>query len=893
MLEIVLKSVLITTVIYIFYRLFLQRETFFQSIRVYFIIGILASFILPLIIIPIYIEYEPIITKEIINDSFPILENIPKKEAIANFETIKEPFNWMLLISRLYVIGILIFLIKLSIELLSLMSLIYKSKKRKVGKYTFVETKKELSPFSFFNYIVCNKSQFNSDELKDIITHEEVHVLQKHSLDILLIQLLVIMQWFNPFVWLYKKDTQQNLEYIADKVAQEKSNTKKTYQYLLLKTSITTNPFALSNNFFNSHLKKRIMMLQKSQTKRLNQLKYVLLLPLIAVFLYAFNTKKVYVPKEDTYSFKSIEKNKSDSIIQFKSPIPKEKLTRLSSNFGLRIHPITKEPKFHNGVDIVAKKGTDVHATADGVVIKAEFDTKKGHYIQIQHANHFQTNFHHLEKIKVSVGDKVNVGDVIATVGNSGASVGSHLHYEIQKNGKHMNPVKYLDYSNVDLERRNIYKINSHSTDDYINNITAKFNQMYKPVKIRFSNITRNAIGNITGFVIETKLKESHKFVKNISSNSKNEIKDFTFEYLKSTDEIILKMLNKGRFVEISINENGSKTIMHTVKPTPIFKKNKFKFTITKTSSDKDLEKIKTDLKSKNITINYEELKRNADNEIINIKLNVKNNLSQVNMSANNNSGISNVTIFIDGDSIAVSKGNSDNIYISNQVNASVSTDNHGKKQYLVKKGDTFYSIAKIHNISVEELHQLNSGIKNNLIVGLYLFVSKKAKDKHKEKTNAVSSYTNNFRTDSTVSINGQVNTNQANNFVGVGNSNAYSYSIDDNQDSETTYTVNGKIVSKETLNNLDPKKIAEVSVYRDKNRVDVQLKNGKYKHYSTISKRIAVSVIKVENRHQAKFYYGNNEISYKEALKLVRKKYQNLDIIKNMETNIVNIRDK
>jgi len=187
------------------------------------------------------------------------------------------------------------------------------STKQRVASYIYVITRKALSPFSFFNWIVFNPKQFNARELDQIITHEKVHAQQLHSIDILLVELTSILLWFNPLIWLYKKDLRQNLEFIADKNAEAVSNCKKSYQYTLLKTSVPKYQLALTNNFYNSLIKKRIVMLHKSKSKKINLLKYAFIIPALALFLMSFNTKTVIVEKVSLTE--AIDKT-SNSILQ-------------------------------------------------------------------------------------------------------------------------------------------------------------------------------------------------------------------------------------------------------------------------------------------------------------------------------------------------------------------------------------------------------------------------------------------------------------------------------------------------------------------------------------------------------------------------------------------------
>ena len=143
-----------------------------------------------------------------------------------------------------------------------------------------------------------NPEQFNKKELELILNHEKVHANQWHSIDIIVSQIVTIIFWFNPVVWLYKKSLQQNLEYIADDRAQNSSECNSSYQKLLLKTSVQNHNLSIINNFYNSLIKKRIVMLHKNRSHRNNLLKPLLVLPLLAIFLMSFNTKTIYIEKE-------------------------------------------------------------------------------------------------------------------------------------------------------------------------------------------------------------------------------------------------------------------------------------------------------------------------------------------------------------------------------------------------------------------------------------------------------------------------------------------------------------------------------------------------------------------------------------------------------------------
>ncbi len=276
-----LKASAILTIFYLFYKFILQGETFFQSNRFFLLIGLIASITIPLIVIPIYIEQTiPVIQKYISVDN-------------SNVNTIQKSFDWIQLSLFGYLGGVAFFTIKFSLSIGSLVRLFIKSDKEKISRFYLIKSEAKTSPFSFFNYIVYNPKLFKQHELKQVLVHEKVHAYQWHSFDVLLSQITTIMFWFNPISWLYKKELQQNLEFIADAVSQEKSSCKKSYQQLLLKTSISKNQLVLTNNFYNSLIKKRIIMLHKNKSNNTNQWKFALILPLIVAFVFTFNTKTI------------------------------------------------------------------------------------------------------------------------------------------------------------------------------------------------------------------------------------------------------------------------------------------------------------------------------------------------------------------------------------------------------------------------------------------------------------------------------------------------------------------------------------------------------------------------------------------------------------------------
>lgn len=289
-----IKASVVIALFYLCFYFFLKKETFFQHNRRFLLIGLVIALVFPLIVIPIYIPIEPIVIPETI---YAINENTTNTIADIQSESV---FEWASLISVLYAVGLFVLCIQFLFQFSSLILLLIRNPKNKDGIYTYVIVENKISPFSFFKWIVYNPENYDTDELQLILIHEKVHANQMHSIDILFTQLACVIFWFNPMMWLYRKEVRQNLEYIADFKTQTISKNEKEYQHLLLKTSVVNHNISISNNFYNSLIKERIVMLKKSRSNKKKQLRYLLIIPLLAGLLMSMNTKEIYVESENS-----------------------------------------------------------------------------------------------------------------------------------------------------------------------------------------------------------------------------------------------------------------------------------------------------------------------------------------------------------------------------------------------------------------------------------------------------------------------------------------------------------------------------------------------------------------------------------------------------------------
>jgi murein DD-endopeptidase MepM/ murein hydrolase activator NlpD len=157
-------------------------------------------------------------------------------------------------------------------------------------------------------------------------------------------------------------------------------------------------------------------------------------------------SKQLYIQSKSFDDVYNMAKKKEDMLAAIPAiqPVQNEDLTRMASGYGYRMHPILKYRKFHAGMDFTAPRGTPIFATGKGTVIQADSKASGyGRHVRIDHGYGYVTLYAHMSKMAVEEGDKVNRGDIIGYVGNTGLSAGPHCHYEVRKNDEPVNPVNF------------------------------------------------------------------------------------------------------------------------------------------------------------------------------------------------------------------------------------------------------------------------------------------------------------------------------------------------------------------------------------------------------------------------------------------------------------------
>jgi TonB family protein len=287
------------TVVFI---LFLRNERFFFLNRIYLIVGILTSFFFPLV----SVHYTVVL---------PVFRNFQSDSAVVT-EVQKAGSSVMpdlrIILTLLYVSGVLLVLTLILKQARAVVRAIKKSEIISLSQVKLIKTPDYTSAFSFFSYVFVNPS-ITDIETEEIMNHELVHIRQKHWFDLLLVELLCMLQWFNPLVWIYVRFMRQNHEYLADEVALQRTSNPAIYRAVLLNQIVGAPVVSLTNSFNYSPNKKRFIMMKNIISSPYRKMKILLILPVFAIVLYAFAKPEYKYKFVDTGSGNYIQ---SASVLQ-------------------------------------------------------------------------------------------------------------------------------------------------------------------------------------------------------------------------------------------------------------------------------------------------------------------------------------------------------------------------------------------------------------------------------------------------------------------------------------------------------------------------------------------------------------------------------------------------
>lgn len=268
---------------YALYKLVCTRDTFFRSRRFILIVSLVLPFILPFIDVREWLESRDRMIMLTHFDYSAVLPEIVVGSEVA--ETGSRVFVLSEWIGYLYLAGVVVLLVRLVVQAFSLYRLIVRMPEKEINGVRVKCLNDPSGPFSFFGWIFMNPAAVKEDEISEILTHEMAHVKQHHSVDVFLAEMVSICCWMNPFAWLLKREVRLNLEFLADRKVMEAGFATKSYQYHLLGLAYN-HKYGLSNNFNFSHLKQRIIMMNKKKSNDAGHIKYALfVLPAFALLV--------------------------------------------------------------------------------------------------------------------------------------------------------------------------------------------------------------------------------------------------------------------------------------------------------------------------------------------------------------------------------------------------------------------------------------------------------------------------------------------------------------------------------------------------------------------------------------------------------------------------------
>ena len=275
------KVAVLIVVFYMFYRLLLSKETFHRVNRVVLLSTALLSFILPLCVITTH--------QTVVLDAVPMVSVGNVQMEVAPDE---QPALWQYVVPLLYIIGVVVVLSHTLLSVWRVLMLVRRSERiPQADGTTLCVVPDEVPPFSFCSFIVMNRNDYNTGD-SAILAHERGHIRQHHSCDVLLVDLLTALQWFNPAMWMLRADLRAIHEYEADGAVLSQGINARQYQYLLITKAASIGGYSIANGISHSTLKNRITMMLQKKSPRSRFMKLLALVPIVGIAL-ALNAETV------------------------------------------------------------------------------------------------------------------------------------------------------------------------------------------------------------------------------------------------------------------------------------------------------------------------------------------------------------------------------------------------------------------------------------------------------------------------------------------------------------------------------------------------------------------------------------------------------------------------
>jgi len=329
----ILKSSVCLVVFYLFYRLLLSRETFHRFNRVALLSILLLSCLLPLIEVTVEEQTEVHQTMMTL-EQWLMLADMMNTADTTDLQAEEVTVTWIQVALLVYLAGILLFALRNGYSLLKLGGLLKSGRKENLSKYidggekvTLIVHDRDIAPFSWMKCIVISEKDLDENG-REILIHELAHIQNRHSWDLLVADICIFFQWFNPASWLLKQELQNIHEYEADETVIEKGVDAKQYQLLLIKKAVGTRLYSMANSFNHSKLKKRITMMLKEKSNPWAKLRYLYILPVAAIAVTAFARPEI---SETAEEISAVKVNDLTAIVEAKAIKSTEESVQIST----------------------------------------------------------------------------------------------------------------------------------------------------------------------------------------------------------------------------------------------------------------------------------------------------------------------------------------------------------------------------------------------------------------------------------------------------------------------------------------------------------------------------------------------------------------------------------
>jgi len=425
------------------YRAAFRKLTFFQWNRIYLLASVVLSLILPLL--RLQLKTKLVAAADIGGIDWTYVDHLASTPVhLTQNAEAWSPGSVLLLV---YIAVALTLLLRSGLRIRHLLRSTGPSRRIQKGRIKVYIHERRMGSFTLFRRIYLDRHSFENQS-SYVLKHEMAHAVQLHSFDLIFMEFVRALLWFNPFSFVLLRYVRENHEYLADRYAH--GDRSSLVEYLECLKAETFRYFAPdpASYFKSSTIKKRIIMLTNHTSNNRNKWRYLGIIPVLALMIALFHTpasqgRAVPAIIPDQMIKAAVSFFPEDGIPSH-FPLPEKFKGIVSWGFDKEaIHPISKKLMMHKGIDMPAPTGTPVYAAGGGVVKKAEKVDGWGKLIVLEHADGYTTFYAHLDAMDVETGVKVAVGQLIGQVGNTGQSTGPHLHYEVRKNGEHVNPADY------------------------------------------------------------------------------------------------------------------------------------------------------------------------------------------------------------------------------------------------------------------------------------------------------------------------------------------------------------------------------------------------------------------------------------------------------------------